>query len=66
MQDKRQYDVPSLLSGPLMPRTHHNGRGRGRQYNISNNSEWLDDEDAVNHDSSNSFLSMDRHWTYQL
>ena len=66
MQDNRQYDVPSLLSGPLMPRTHHNGRGRGRQYNISNNSEWLDDEDAVNHDSSNSFLSMDRHWTYQL
>ena len=56
MQDKRQYDVPSLLSGPLMPRTRHNGRGRGRQYNISNNSEWLDDEDAVNHDSSNSFF----------
>ena len=37
-----------------------------RQYNISNNSEWLNDEDAVNHDSSNSFLSMDRNWTYQL
>ena len=66
MQDNRQYDVPALLSGPLMPRTHHNGRGRGRQYDISNNSEWLNDEDAVNHDSSNSFLSMDRNWTYQL
>ena len=66
MQDNRQYDVTALLSGPLMPRTHHNGRGRGRQYDISNNSEWLNDEDAVNHDSSNSFLSMDRNWTYQL
>ena len=65
-KDNRQYDVPSLLNGPLMPRTHHNGRGRGRQNNISNNSEWLNDEEAVAHDSLNSFLSMDRNWTYQL
>ena len=65
MQDNRQYDVPSLLNAPLMPRTHHNGRGRGRQ-NISNNSELLNDEDTDTHDSSNSFLSMDRNWTYQL
>ena len=28
-QDNRQGDVPFLLSGLLMPRTHHNGRGRG-------------------------------------
>ena len=48
-----------------MQRTHHNGRGRGRQ-NVSNNSEWLNDEDAVTHDSSTSFLSKDRDWTYQL
>ena len=46
-KDNRQYDVPSLLKGPLMPRIHHNGRGRGRQNNISNNSEWLNDEEAV-------------------
>ena len=49
-----------------MPRTHHNGRGRGRQNNISNNSEWFNDKEAVAHDSLNSFLSMDRNWTYQL
>ena len=65
-QDNRQYDVPSLLNGPLMPRTLHNGRGRGRQNNISNNSEWFNDEEAVADDSLNSFLSMDRNWTYQL
>ena len=63
-QDNRQCDIPSLLNGPLMPRTHHNGRGR--QNNISNNSEWCNDEDAVTHDAPNSFLSMDRNWTYLL
>ena len=66
MQDNRQYDVPPLLNGHLMPRTHHNGRGREHQNNISNSSEWLNDDDAVTNDSSNSFLSMDRNWTYQL
>ena len=68
-QDNRRYDALSLLTGLLMqiqPGTHHNGRGRGRDNNISNNSEWFNDKDVVTHDSPNSFLSMDRYPTYQI
>ena len=39
-----------------MPRTHYNGRSRGCQNNISYNSEWFNDEDAVRHDSKFFFV----------